>query len=44
MKGEPFERAIECAKYIIETGATARQTAKKFRIAKNYKKEVLKYH
>ncbi len=35
MKGLPEERAVECAKHIVETGDTVRQTAKKFNISKS---------
>ncbi len=35
MKGLPEERAVECALYIIKTGATVRQTAKTFNISKS---------
>lgn len=35
MKEYIEERAIEIANYIIETNATVRQTAKKFRVSKS---------
>lgn len=35
MKDYIEERAVEIASYIIETGATVRQTAKKFGISKS---------
>ena len=35
MKGYIEERAVAIANYIIETGATVRQTAKKFGISKS---------
>ena len=35
MKGLPEERAVDLAHYIIETGATVRQAAKKFGISKS---------
>ncbi len=35
MKGLPEERAVECAEYIIQTGATVRETAKVFKISKS---------
>ena len=35
MKDYIEERAVEIAKYIIETGATVRQAAKKFGISKS---------
>lgn len=35
MKGFPEDRAISFAQYIIEHGATVRETAKKFQISKS---------
>ena len=35
MKGLPEERAIELARYIIETKETVRSTAKKFGVSKS---------
>ena len=35
MKGQPEERAIQLAQYLVETGATARQTAAKFGVSKS---------
>ena len=35
MKGQPEERAILLAQYMIETGATVRQTAAKFGVSKS---------
>lgn len=35
MKGEPYERALVLANYIIENNATVRQTAKVFDISKS---------
>ncbi|MEF9982973.1 MAG: sporulation transcriptional regulator SpoIIID [Oscillospiraceae bacterium] len=35
MKGNPEERAIVFAKYIVENNATVRQTAKNFGISKS---------
>ena len=35
MKGLPEERAISLAKYMIEEGATVRQTAQKFGVSKS---------
>ena len=35
MKGQPEERAIALAEYMIETGATVRQTAAKFGVSKS---------
>lgn len=35
MKGLPEDRAISFAEYIIETGATVRETAKEFHISKS---------
>lgn len=35
MKGLPEDRAISFAGYIIETGATVRETAKEFHISKS---------
>jgi len=35
LKGLPEERAVQLAQYIIESNATARQTAKKFNISKS---------
>lgn len=35
MKGEPYERALVLANYIIEQNATVRQTAKVFDISKS---------
>lgn len=35
MKGLPEDRAITFAKHIIETGATVRETAKRFGISKS---------
>lgn len=35
MKGQPEERAILLAQYMVETGATVRQTAAKFGISKS---------
>jgi len=35
MKGMPEERAVELARYICETGATVRQTARKYGISKS---------
>ncbi len=35
MKGQPEERIVELALYIIETGATVRSAAKKFDVSKS---------
>ena len=35
MKGNPEERALDLACYIIETGSTVRDTAKRFGISKS---------
>ena len=35
MKGQPEERAIALAEYIVETGATVRQAAAKFGVSKS---------
>ena len=35
MKGQPEERAIQLAQYMVETGATVRQTAAKFGVSKS---------
>ena len=35
MKGQPEERAIQLAQYMIENGATVRQTAAKFGVSKS---------
>lgn len=35
MKGQPEERAIALAEYMIETGATVRQTAAQFGVSKS---------
>ena len=35
MKGLPEDRAVQFARYIIETGATVRETAKEFCISKS---------
>ena len=35
MKGLPEDRAVQFARYIIETGATVRETAKEFHISKS---------
>ncbi len=35
MKGLPEDRAVRFAQYIIDTGATVRDTAKKFDISKS---------
>ena len=35
MKGLPEDRAIDFAHYIIETGATVRETAREFHISKS---------
>ena len=35
MKGMPEERAVKLALYICETGATVRQTARKYGISKS---------
>ncbi len=35
MKGLPEDRAVSFAQYIIETGATVRDTAKQFNISKS---------
>ncbi len=35
MKGMPEERTVAAAEYIIATGATVRQTAKKFGVSKS---------
>lgn len=35
LKGLPEDRAIDFAHYIIETGATVRETAKQFHISKS---------
>ena len=35
MKGMPEERAVQLALYICETGATVRQTARKYGISKS---------
>ena len=35
MKGMPEERAVELALFICETGATVRQTARKYGISKS---------
>lgn len=35
MKGLPEDRAISFAQFIIETGATVRETAKEFHISKS---------
>ncbi|WP_283673021.1 sporulation transcriptional regulator SpoIIID [Butyricicoccus sp. Marseille-Q5471] len=35
MKGLPEERAVQLAQYMIETGATVRQTAARFGISKS---------
>lgn len=35
MKGEPEERAVALAEYIVETGATVRQAAAKFDVSKS---------
>ena len=35
MKGLPEDRAAKFARYIIETGATVRETAKEFCISKS---------
>lgn len=35
MKGLPEDRAVSFAQYIIETGATVRETAKRFDISKS---------
>ena len=35
MKGLPEDRAVQFARYIIEAGATVRETAKEFHISKS---------
>ena len=35
MKSYSFERAVELGRYIIETGATVRQTAAVFKVSKS---------
>ena len=35
MKGLPEDRAVRFAQYIVETGATVRETAKEFHISKS---------
>lgn len=35
MKGQPEERAIQLAQYMIENGATVRQTAARFGVSKS---------
>lgn len=35
VKGQPEERAIQLAQYLVETGATVRQTAAKFGVSKS---------
>ena len=43
MKGLPEDRAVQFARYIIEAGATVRETAKEFHISKStVHKEVTK--
>ena len=35
MKGQPEERAVALAEYMVETGATVRQAAAKFGVSKS---------
>lgn len=35
MKGQPEERAIQLAQYMVKTGATVRQTAARFGVSKS---------
>lgn len=42
MKGSPEDRAVSFAQYIIETGATVRETAKKYNISKSTVHTVVK--
>ncbi len=35
MKGDPEERAVQLGEYIIDTGATVRDTAKRFGLSKS---------